>query len=168
MLIILENAYALLYRTQHPLIITVIMMVNHREILYTLCETFWSQTVKLQTPSRAYHAKYWDSFTQNLIQATIHQKMMKLPLFFFIIFILLHNLVESRIFESETINRSTCTGSLMFRQRNGKLLTISGDMNVTKIYVESVSMQGCGCYHMFSGRYGKVRLIPFQWTSRKA
>ena len=131
-------------------------------ILLPLCETFRSQTVKLRTPIRAYLEIV---LVQNLIQATIHQKMMKLPLFLVIIFILLSNFVESRIFESETINRSTCKGSLVFRQRNGKLLKISGDMNVTKIHVNSVSMQGCGCYHMFSGRYAKVRLIPFQWKT---
>merc|ERR1719322_363904 len=61
----------------------------------------------------------------------------------------------ARIFESETIHRSTCNGSLEIRQRNGKLLTISGDLNVTKIYVDTLSMHGCGCYNVFSGRYGK-------------
>ena len=88
--------------------------------------------------------------------------MMTLPLFLTIIITLLGNFVESRIFESETIHRSTCNGSLEIRQRNGKLLTISGDLNVTKIYVDTLSMHGCGCYNVFSGRYGKVRLIPFQ------
>ena len=87
--------------------------------------------------------------------------MMK-QLLFLVIFILLSNFCESRIFDSATINTSTCKGSLVFKQGNGKLLTLSGDMNVTKIYVESVSMQGCGCYQVFSGRYGKVWFIPSQ------
>ena len=88
--------------------------------------------------------------------------MMKQLLFLVINFILLSNFCESRIFDSATINTSTCKGSLVFKQGNGKLLTLSGDMNVTKIYVESVSMQGCGCYQVFSGRYGKVWFIPSQ------
>ena len=126
------------------------LMVNHCEIFLPLWNTFSNS----RQCSCRHHGE--------LKMSKNTSEMMKQLLFLVINFILLSNFCESRIFDSATINTSTCKGSLVFKQGNGKLLTLSGDMNVTKIYVESVSMKGCGCYQVFSGRYCKVWFIPSQ------
>ena len=61
----------------------------------------------------------------------------------------------SQIFHSPEFTSTNCVGSLKFLTKSGNIKVVRGSINRTFIHVESVSMKGCGCFHLHSGKNGK-------------
>ena len=82
--------------------------------------------------------------------------------------------MESRmkryVFDAPTIYGATCTGSMEIETEDGDRIIIIDTLTITRISMKSIKMHGCGCYSVYSRKYGrgaKQMMFPSQTWSKK-
>lgn len=82
--------------------------------------------------------------------------------------------MESRmkryVFDAPTIYGATCTGSMEIETEDGDRIIIIDTLTSTRISMKSIKMHGCGCYSVYSRKYGrgaKQMMFPSQTWSKK-
>ena len=74
------------------------------------------------------------------------------------------------VFEAPTIYGAICTGSMEIETEDGDRIIIIDILTSTRISMKSIKMHGCGCYSVYSRKYGrgaKQMMFPSQTWSNK-
>ena len=72
-----------------------------------------------------------------------------------LIILSLVNACLSQVIHVPNVDVTTCVGSLMFTTKSGDIKIITESLKKTFILMENVTMKGCGCFHIHSGRGGR-------------